>query len=434
MLRRLIPLLVLLAAAVAVAVWLADNPGAITVQWLGWQVSTSVALLLVAVLVVLAVLWVAVRLLSFLVGLPARLGGGRRNRRQQIGVRALADGVAAAAVGETRRAVKLARVAERSLDDPSLTAVLGAQAAALAGDDRRARDHYNTLLARPETAALGLRGLLQQALARGDRAEAIELATQARQAAPGDSWTAETLFDLLIRGDRLGEAETLIEEAARGGAMDGASAARRRALVLNQRAMAAMAEGDQRAALAFARRAVAADAGVSDAAARLAALYVAADRRRRADGVLARAWRAAPSPDLLRAIADEAPLVRLYRLERMTADAPENADASLALGETALEARLWGQARKHLADAVRLRPTQRAYELLARVEEGEYGNQAAARDWRDKAATASRDPSWVCGACHGPAPVWTLTCPHCGAVDRLTWRAAMGAASAATAA
>ena len=198
--------------------------------------------------------------------------------------------------------------------------------------------------------------------------------------------------------------------------------ARRRALLLNQRAdKAAGEEGGEASAANYARQALAADPSLAPAACRLAAALVAGGKLRRAASVVEKAWAREPLPELARAYAGlrpgEEPLQRLRRIEKLAAVHPHDVESHLAIAEAALDAKLWGQARKHLLAAVALRSSARPYHLLARLERAEYKNEDAARAWERKAHEAPGDPAWICADCGHVSNDWSLTCPQCDAVD-----------------
>lgn len=424
---RILSYVVVVAVMVAAAVWLADRPGTVVVDWLGWRIETVVPVLLAALLLVAAVLTGLFRLIIGLARWPGQWNERRRDQRRHKGYQALTDGLVAAAAGEAGRAAKLAGRAERLLDDPALTGFLSAQAAQLSGDAGRAHEHFTAMLDRPETAALGLRGLLRHALEQGDDAQAIDLATRARIASPDDRWLAETLFGLLIKRGQLREAQDLLNDAIRRKALPKDEAGHARALVLNERAARAVAEGDQRAALDFARQAVKADPGLTAAALRLAGLFTRTGKTRQAAGVIERAWARRPDPALARAYADLEPaqdaLARVRRLEKLVASRADDPQSLLVLGEASLDAKLWGQARKDLLAAAERQPTSGVFRLLARLEQAEYNDQAAAGRWLEKAATAPADPVWLCGRCGAESGGgWAALCPTCGALDSMTWR------------
>ena len=422
---RLISFIVTVAVLVAAAVWLADRPGAVTIEWMDWRVDTSVPILLLVIIVAVAALMVLRWALRSVTNVPTRLALRQRALRKHRGYQALAHGLAAAAAGQGKEARKHADRAERLLADPTLTAVLSAQAAQLGGDGKETQARYTALLDRPETAALGLRGLLREAIAASDTDQAIDLAMRARRLSPADPGLAETLFGLLVHAGRVREAEALVEEARKKGAMTQEIAVRRRAVLAHVRAKDAHAAGHLRDALDHARRAVKAYPGFAVAAATLALHHIAADQKRRAVKVLTEAWKRSPGPELMAAahkLAEgEAPLAHLRQLEKITAGSPDHPETHKSLGEAALAARLWGEARRHLLAAAQARPSQGIFRTLARLEEAEFGDKEAARGWLDKAANASVDPGWACTVCGTRAEEWMLACPSCHAIDSLAW-------------
>lgn len=416
---RLIGYAILLALLMTGAVWLADNPGSVTIDWLDWRISTSVPVLLVLLLAVSGGLFFLIRLIAAVLRFPRSLRSKRQEKQRHHGYRALSDGLAAAAAGHAKQARRMAMKAEKLLKDPSLTRVLSAQTAQLTGDQDAERRHYQAMRERPETALMGWRGLLELALAEGKRADALELAQGSRNLAPSDPALADILFTLLVEAGKLAEAQELLLDVGKRKAMNRDQIARKRALVLNERARRAERDDQTSDAVTFAKQALSADPTLADASLRLARLQLP----RQAALVLEKAWKLDPLPELAAAYAalvpEEEPLQRLRRLEKLSDLQPDAWATHRILGETALAAKLWGQARKHLSAAASIRPTASLLGLLARLEIDEYKNQKAAQTWLSKVPTA--DPDWACGACGTHQTAWSLACPQCGALDRMEW-------------
>jgi HemY protein len=388
---RILLYVVGLALLIAGAVWLADRPGAVMVEWLGWRVETTVPILLVALAIVGAGLGSLLRLIVRILRWPSTWTARRRDGRRRKGYLALTDGLAAAAGGDAHKAQKLADRAEKLLADPALTRLLSAQTAQLSGDATAAQTHFQAMLERPETTALGLRGLLKQALERSDDDTAIDLATRSRMITPSDRWLTEALLDLLVRAGRLREAQDLLDDAVRKKALPREEATLRKAGLLQDQADRAAAEGDRRAAINFARQALKSDPTLTAAALCLARLYADAGKTRRAAAVLEAAWAGHPDAALAGAYAELAPeedaLPRVRRLEKLVSARPDAVESHLALAEASFEAKLWGQTRKHLLAAAEARPSPAVFHQLARLEQAEYNDQAAAQAWLDKANT-----------------------------------------------
>src|SRR5262249_31560659 len=152
-----------------------------------------------------------------------------------------------------------------------------------------------------------------------------------------------------------------------------------------------------------------------------------------------RAWRTAPHPELAQVYgaihAGEPALGRVKCVERLAAQNPGARESHLFLAEAALDAQLWGEARRHLEQALRttsippvakpassnpLSPssvgggevgglaglTPRVCLLMARLEEAEHGAGGGMREWLDRAVNAMPDPRYVCASCGGESLEW----------------------------
>ncbi len=425
--RRLISFLLTAAVAVAVAVWLADRPGSVTILWLGWRVDTSMPVLLAAIVLVLVAISLAGRFLRSagrgLTGVARR----RTERRRRAGYRALTRGVAAVAAADAGEANRQARRAEVIEDEQPLARLLAAEAAAARGESARARREFEALADLPEAAILGLRGLLGEALRANDWPEALAIAERARRISPGTPWLLRILFELQARLDRWADAAATLALLQRTRSEDAALLARRQATVAL--ALAAESAGTQpEAALRHARAAVASAPAFVPAVAMVARLEIAAGQPQRALATIEKAWPQTPHPDLAalyrEALAAVDPLSRLKRLERLTSLNPAAAESHVLLGDETLEARLWGEARRHYERALALAPDAAAHACrqLAAIEIAEREDREAAVAWRERAAAMPAPPGWRCTACGTGAERWSPRCPHCGAVDRLEWR------------
>lgn len=423
MVRRLALFVVVTALLVAAAVWLADRPGEVVVHWLGWKITAPVPVLIAALVALLVLGAVVLKLVRAILGAPGRWVEARRDRRQREGYRALSDGLAAVAAGDRRNAKKLAKRADKLLADRSLTGLLTAQAATLSGDEAEAERRLSVMVERPETAFLGLKGLLDLALKRGDHAAALDYAHRAWALGGPAAGLAGTLFDLQARAGQWIEAEATVAEAKKRGALSAGTLARFRALVLLERARA---EAEPAQALRLALDAHKADPGLPAAAVLAASLLHRADKPRKAAATLLDTWRIAPHPDLVEAwlalAPAETPLQRVKRLDKLVKTNPDAPDGHIVLAETALGAKLWGLARTHLDRALEQRPTGGLYVLFARLEREERGDDRAAATWMAKSATAPAEPAWTCTTCAKPTDRWAVTCPQCGAVDSLEWK------------
>ena len=425
---RVLRYVIVVAALIAGAVWLADNAGAVTLNWRGWRVDTSVAVLATAGLAVLAVAGIAHRFWLFVVRAPGELRETWRLKRRERGYHALTRGMVAVAAGDGVEARRQARRAEGLLNEPPLTLLLQAQSAQLSGDEQAAARFFAAMAARPETEFLGVRGLLGQAVKQGDRAGALDLARRAWRLKPKSGWVAGVLFDLEARDGRWLDALATLDAAIDDGAVDKATGRRRRAALLVELARIEHARG-QAGAEDAARLAGEAHKLVPDsipAALVFAGALLALDKGRKAAGVLERTFTLSPHPELAalypRARGAEGALAAAREVRALTRAVAGHPESRIALARALTGAKLWGEARAALGELGE-NPPARACRLLAEIEDAEHGNAAAVRQWLLKAAVAEADPAWTCESCGTAAPQWRAVCSKCGAFDTAGWRA-----------
>jgi HemY protein len=424
---RALPILVLIALVAAAAGFLASEPGAVSLTWQGWEVDTSVAVLVVGTVVLAMLAAGFFHLVRKILGGPRAFMRRRREKRRREGYRALTQGMVAVAAGDADEAHRFARKADVLLAEPPLTLLLSAQAAQLKGDEQAAKKYFSAMLERAETEFLGLRGLLMQALRGGDEGGALRLVERAKELRPKTPWVLTSLYELQARAGKWVAAEATLAEAVKRKALSAEATRHHRAVLLHERSRAAEAAGDQRQALQLAAKAHGLEPGFAPATQRYAELLRVGGWARRAMKAIETAWHEAPHPDLAQAWSalapDATPVERVKHAERLAAANPEHRESRLALARAALEAKLWGEARRHLEALHAAGASPRICRHLAELEEAQHGDIGAAHRWLGRAASAPNpDPAWVCGACGAEAPHWSALCPACRAFASLHWR------------
>jgi HemY protein len=451
---RAIVALVVIAAVAGIAVFFTGNPGRVEILWQGWQIETSVGVLIAAAVLAALAVALLLRLVRLIVGSPAAYVRRRRERRRRAGYQALTRGMVAVAAGDPQQARRYARRAESLLAEPPLTLLLSAQAAQIGGDELAAKKFFTAMLERPETEFLGLRGLLNQALRDGDRTTARQLAERAVELRPNAAWAASSLFDLEVREQRWEAARASLDRAAKAKSIAAETARHYRGVILYELSRSAEARGEGARALALAGEARSLAADLAPLAAHHARLLLSDGRNGRAERAIERAWRTTPHPTLAELYGktrkNETPLGRLSRCQRLVTQNPAARESHLALAEAALAAELWGEARRHLDRALAAEPppavalpanaganpralplfghsdnasraTPRICLMMARVEDAEHQDPQRIREWLDRAVHALPDPRYVCANCGGDSAEWQSLCPLCGAFDMLAW-------------
>lgn len=426
MIRFTITIIAALAIVVAAAIWFSDRPGEVSIEWQGWLIEMSVGRFVLAAAILLAAALIVIGFFRVIGRTPGRIRESLRTSRRERGYRALTQGMVAVAAGDPDEANRQARRADVLLEEPPLTMLLSAQAAQLNGDEEAATRYFSAMLERPETAFLGVRGLLIQAQKNNDRRGALEYAERAYQLQPKTPWVLNTMFDLQIADGRWRAALSTLEEAVKRRAVTAEAARDRRATVLLGCSGEAETDGDLAEALKFAKRANTLAPEFLPAVLRTADLMIRAGKTRPATRMIQDAWGRTPHPELARLYgdmdnADGDALKRVKRFERLLSFNLDHRESHIALAEAALAAELWGEARNHLEKAAGDDPPARVCRMMADLEERSGDNPDAVRTWLLRASDAPPDPAWICGDCGAAWGDWAPVCGNCQTLGTLAW-------------
>jgi len=432
-LLKVVLFVTVVAAASFGAGLLLDTGGGIRVAVAGLEFTLGPLQATVAALVILGLLWLAMKTVGLLVATLRFLSGDEtavsryfdRNRERR-GYAALNDGFLALAAGEGRLALIKAQRAAKYLGRPELTTLLVAQAAEASGDGKRATAAYKSLLGSEATRYVGIRGLLKQKLAEGDTDTALALAERAFAMKPRHGETQDILLKLQSeKADWKGARSTLGAQQRRG-ALPRDVFRRRDAVLALQEAAAIMNED---ASIEAREAAIAANRQSPDlipAAAMAARSFVLKGEKRNAARVIRKAYEGQPHPDLAGVFAEiepeETPTARLKRFKPLLALHPNHDATRLLHAELLVAAEDFPAARRVLGDVVTRHPTQRALAIMAAVERGEGSDDAVVRGWLTRALTAPRGPQWCCDKCQAIHSAWHPICENCGGFDTLSWR------------
>lgn len=421
---RLVLFLVLLGALGFGAAWMADQPGTVSILWLGRQIEFEVLTGLIALVVAAALVMAVIGLARWLIASPALAARALRRRRRRKGTEAISRGIIAIGAGDRRSAERHAAEAAKYAPDQPLTLLLKAQTAQLAGDRSGAEQAFRAMLGAPETRLLGLRGLYVEAQRRSDTVVARAIADEAIQESASAGWAAQAILESqTLSGDWDG-ALTSIEKHYAARVIDKDQAKRRRAVLLTAKAIA-LEDRDPVAAKALAIEAHGLAPTLVPAAVVAGRLLAADGDARKASRVIEAAWKATPHPDLAEvychARRGDSRLDELKRVEYLARLVPSHPEGLMAIARAAIDAGEFAVARRALDDiAATAPPTQRACLLQAEISAKEHGDHGRAREWMARALRAARDPVWTADG--QASDVWLPASLVTGRLDAFEWK------------
>jgi len=386
-----------------------------------------------AALVVVAAIWLLLKLAGLLVALLRFINGDEtalsryfNRNRERRGYQALTDAILAMASGEGRQAMSKAAKAEKLLRKPAVTGLITAQAAEMAGDRKTAETTYKQLLKNERTRFVGIRGILSQKLEDGDTETALALAQKAFALRPKNAEIQDTLLKLQAEKHDWRGARNTLGAKLKTGALPRDLHRRRDAVLAVSQAREVLEEGNSIEAREAAIEANRLSPDMVPAAVMAARAYIEQNKPRLAARIVRKAWDAQPHPELATAFAEiaptESPKERLKRFEPLLRQRADHPETKMLRAELLIAAEDFPAARRAMGDLASSDPTTRALAIMAAIERGEGSDEAVVRGWLARAVTAPRGPQWVCDNCQAIAAEWGPTCANCGAFDSLSWR------------
>lgn len=430
---KIILFVTLVAAATWGGVLLLEVERGVQIEFIGMEFTLGALQSVIAAIVIVALVWVVLRLLGLTIALLRFINGDEtalsryfdRNRERR-GFQALSEGMMALASGDGREAMTKAQRAEKYLARPELTNLLMAQGAEMSGDSKKAEMVYKRLLKDDKTRFVGVHGIMKQKLSSGDSDTALRLAEKAFELKPGHEETQDILLRLQAEKQDWTGARRTLNAKLKQGKLPRDVHKRREAVLAVSEAQGVL---DDDASMAKREAAIEANRLSPDlipAAVMAADAQIEAGSARKASRLILKAWSVHPHPDLAAAFAriapDESAADRLKRFKKLIDKQPDHQETKMLQAELLIAVEDFPEARRAMGSLAETDPDSRVLTIMAAIARGEGSVDAEVRSWMARAVTAPRAPSWVCDNCHNVQGDWAPVCGNCHSFDTLSWQ------------
>lgn len=347
---------------VMAAVWLADHPGRIAVEWFSYRLSASINTFLILLVLFLIIKHFALIPFSWPAAIRKKLDNRQSNTRQKL----LTQVFLSIAENDAEQGKKLLHRVQNAFE--------GNESAQLVLDSLLypREETYQKMVRHPETRLAGLKGLIKIEKEKENYPQALEYAEQAFMLNKKLSWILTELLDLRLKADKPQKALEILELLKKQLSPDS---------YIHYKASLLLKAGNAKEAFKLAPFMPQAAVAYADSL----------KEKKEKEAVLQKSFKKHPSFEVYKAyeelMKDENPLVFLKKIEKMTDSQPKDKTSLAILADASLKARLWGQARHCLETYFSLYPeTAQTALMMAKLERLENKNEEAALEWEEKAA------------------------------------------------
>jgi HemY protein len=364
--------------------------GHVSINFENYAMQSTLGLFLIVLVVLFYGLSIGFRTVRFIAGTPKNIASYNEKKAHKKGLQSLAYGLSAVAAGDVRMAQYYSKRASKFLtQDFGLSDFLNGLTARLSGDEKGAVKSFQTLGDHKETSFLGLKGLMNTAMDKGDMRYARVLAEKSYAENPKQLWVLKALYDLNCREELFEDALLILPKLKKLDDCD----------YRDDEAILNLVIGD--AVRAYKLNPQSLPVG-------LAYLKDLTEirKRRKSVSVIKKLWRICPHPKLVDYWIKHAQKKTTDNRQAMVAwiedlyhENTDDASSALYIGEAILRLDQKEQASRFLRGAIQLKPTIRTYQLMHKID--------PLGGWMENLITASQDKAWIC-ACSGKIMVdWT---------------------------
>lgn len=404
------------------AVLLADNPGAVTIDFQGLRFYSSFAELAAASMALMLLAGAGVWLTGWLKRDMPVLGSNSVIKRQARGLKMLNQSLVALSAGDHKLAARLVGQAEVLLPPQPMVHLIAAEAAQRGGDHAGAKKRYAALEDTTDGRLLGLRGLLAEARRSGRESEALRLARAAFEENRKSPWVLKTLFALEVAAGNWAEAESALAKVVREGLMEKEVSVRHQGALAYAEAAEMLLKGNRAGARKEYKRALSLRTDFPPATVALAKLELADGQKKRAQKLVREAWRREPHPGLARIFKEldiaESKADWLKRVKLLIESQPEHPNSLLLLVDALMDAGEYDAAKPVLEKLTREEPSREAWQFRLALAHalGEDPDPIEAA-----LAHAEDGALWQCSECGSKPKGWSPLCPACDNFDTVEW-------------
>lgn len=404
-------------------VWLADNPGVVSIDFRSYKIDTSFAVLTGFTTLLIALSGGLVWLIGYLRRETPILGSNSAVKRQTRGLKLLNQSLVALSAGDHQLATKLITQAEVLLPPQPMVHLVAAEAASRSGNRDEAKSRYKELEKTEDGKLIGIRGLLGEARTNGQHSEALRLARIAFQENRKSPWVLKTLFALEISAGNWAEAEIALDKVAKEKLLDKLTVDRHKGAIIYARAMESSLQGDSSNAQKEFKQALKLRPEFAPAAVGLANIELKNGQKTKAEKLILKAWEIAPRPSLLTLFKDIDPHESKddwrVRVQKLSARNPNNELSIQAIASASFDAGLVSEAREVIDKTIKGKRSSDTVRLALNIwrTQGE-----TLTELEKELALATPVSTWRCEDCNNTEETWSILCNSCNGFDTFVWQ------------
>ena len=420
---KVISLFIILSITGFITIWIKNNPGLIAIEWQGWLIETSVAIILCATVVLFIAIILNYWLLKKIFSIPKAIQNNYKINKTDKANKTIIKALSAKNMGEIELAEKLSKQA-KYLNNSPLKLLLDTEINNYNNNEEVYIKDLNNMLVYPETMLLGIKNLSNFYFQKGDTKKAIKVINKAPLTRNTPDWFYITSFKLNILERNWDEIIKSIRNIEKYTKISKADIKLIKSRIYLFQALEYNNKNNDNN-FKYINESLKFDPSFAPAIIFKAKLLYAQNDTLGLN-YIKKSWKKFSHPDIANFVTElykTKPKNELLKIIKSLTKLNNNTFINnIALARVAISIGLWNVARQSLKIIPEKDWTKDIFIMMADLEKKEHGNINKSDYWIKKAENANLDFSWGCTSCTYTSTSWSLICPNCNNVDTIKWQ------------
>ena len=420
---KVLYLFIILSITGFITIWIKKDPGLIAVEWHGWLIETSAAVIISIILILFLTLSIIYKILKNVFSIPQTIQKKYRTNKIDIANKNIIKALSAKNMGEMELAEKLSQKAKYLNGNP-LKILLDSEINNYNGKEERYINDLNKMLDHPETMLLAIKNLSNFYFQKGDTKTAIKIINKAPRTKNTPNWFFINSLKLNILDKNWDDILKTIRNIEKYTKINKAEIKHIKSRIYLFKALEYNRK-DNIKDFKYIDESLKFDPSFSPAIIFKAKLLYA-ENDILAFNFIKKAWKKFSHPDIANFITEiynNKPKNELLKIIQVLTKQNNNTFINnITLAKAAISIGSWNVARKSLKIIPEKDWTKDVYMMMADLEKKEHGNISKSAYWIKKAENANLDFVWGCTSCTYISKSWSIICPKCNNVDTIKWQ------------
>ena len=403
------------------AMWFAKNNGTIAINWLGWQISTSISFFIISIICFLFFFLFTLLLLIKIISFPSKIKKNLKLSRIRKARVALHEGVIASSYGDMRLTKKKYFLAKNNLKESPLLLFLKLQI-----NDNRTNEADNfkiltKMLSYKVTRPLALKGIIKFANKKNDIELFNNMLSKSREYGISINLINNECISFCIKNNNWMDFSNFLKKKRLN---KDTKTKNIEGLIDFQIANDFFLKGNKKKAKEYIIKAMDTNKSFPPFVELFCKLKIAKSKRQLIK-VLKRYWEDFPHPNIQKCLEygleSKDQKLQIASLNDILKRSKNSHIKYLVYGKMKYEAKLWGEARKDIIKSINIKPSKEAYLYLAKIEKLFSREQNKADKWIKLSNQIEDDFKWICNFCSHYQFKWSIYCQNCKEFNSLFW-------------